>query len=679
MSQQYIQKKGSKRKSVSTQISTKLLGILIPSLALLIIVSCWMASSTIASLNHKILDAQTSYAVSTVDDFFNSKLSAAKMFENDNELIQYFQSVNTPEDIASYPYKDILAQQLSQILNKMSGQNVQQVWVADPRSDYFFLSTGEYAEAGLSNLSWYEDVLSKKSTLVTEPYLDPVTEKMVISIVAPVSSAGTSNIIGFMGFDVFVDSLAESLSQIKVGEHGYMELLSSSSDYIYSDDPTAIGKNVSELDIGDDYKQKIQSNYTGIIDFSYGTTRYTAISRTCTTTGWLAIATLPMSEINITRNQLIFVLIIMSAVILCLLTTLTVFIIRKTINPLAIISGNMKEFADGNLSVDVKISSEDEIGMVADSIRLAIRTLKDIINDISHILTEISKGNLDVTVKGNYVGDLKPIRSALEKIIHSLNQTMRQINNSADQVSSGSDQVSSGAQALSQGTTEQASSVEELAATINDISTQITANADNAVKASNDAKTVGDEASESNSRMMDMLHAMEEISSSSSEIGKIIKAIEDIAFQTNILALNAAVEAARAGEAGKGFAVVADEVRNLASKSADASKSTATLIENSLKAVENGTRIADETAQSLNNVVEGAQVVAKTIDEISKASMGQAESVKQVTQGIDQISSVVQTNSATAEESAAASEELSGQAQMLKNLISKFILKNEHL
>ncbi|MCI9136832.1 MAG: methyl-accepting chemotaxis protein, partial [Lachnospiraceae bacterium] len=226
--------------------------------------------------------------------------------------------------------------------------------------------------------------------------------------------------------------------------------------------------------------------------------------------------------------------------------------------------------------------------------------------------------------------------------------------------------------------TEQAAAVEELATTIAGISNQVKDTAENALEARKQSNAAGDEVEECNEQMRDMMNAMEEITRTSDEIGKIIKTIEDIAFQTNILALNAAVEASRAGIAGKGFAVVADEVRNLAGKSSEASKNTAELIESSIKAVARGTKIADSTAQSLIKVVEGVRMASDKVDQIADAAEEQASAVEQVTLGVDQISSVVQTNSATAEESAAASQELSEQADMLKQLVARFILRAEY-
>ncbi len=376
-----------------------------------------------------------------------------------------------------------------------------------------------------------------------------------------------------------------------------------------------------------------------------------------------------------TQRMVLILVIALTILALAVALVFCLYIIRSITKPIAELEHAAQSMAEGNLNAEIEYTSNDEMGSLSDSMRSMMFTLRSYVGNISELLTQMAGGNMAVSADMDYAGDFAPIKTAMEQIVASLNDTLWQINQSADQVASGSDQVSSGAQELSQGATEQASSIEELSATVAEISEQIRLNAGNALETNTMAGEMGSEIARGNQQMEQLVTAMNDISATTDQIGKIIKAIDDIAFQTNILALNAAVEAARAGAAGKGFAVVADEVRNLAAKSADAAKNTTDLIANSINAVKNGSVIAVNTAKSLEEIKVKAQKTIALVDEIAKASGDQASAVVQITQGIEQISVVIQTNSATAEESAAASEELNGQAQVLRELVGQFTLK----
>lgn len=355
--------------------------------------------------------------------------------------------------------------------------------------------------------------------------------------------------------------------------------------------------------------------------------------------------------------------------------------IKRTVStPLFRLTILAQTLEQGNLGLNehqtmmAGIDSNDEIGILSKSFDHTIGRLRNYIGEISNMLEAIANGDLTVQITQEYVGDFATIRTSLNDILQKLNTTMGQIVTSAEHVSGGAEQMATASQALSQGSMEQTGAVEELEETIGSVAASVKQTADSVQSAREKVGGMGSQLAEGNQKMQEMIAAMREITDSSNEIEKIIKAIEDIAFQTNILALNAAVEAARAGVAGKGFAVVADEVRNLAAKSAEASQSTSALIGRSIAAVNRGTQIADATAKQLENVVAGAHEIVETINGIASDAQTQAGAVEQIQDQIGQITSVVQTNSSTAEESAATSQELSAQANVLKQLVETFRL-----
>lgn len=375
--------------------------------------------------------------------------------------------------------------------------------------------------------------------------------------------------------------------------------------------------------------------------------------------------------VSISRNTKITT-VALSTLSIAVAITLGIIISRIISRPI----NNLVEIADrlalGDIDVTIEDKYNDETGKLAKS----FKALVDAIKEQTRLAERMAEGDFSMAVEIRSERD--SLGKALNVMLDSINDLMGNVVMAAEQVATGSKQISDSSIVLSEGSTEQATSIEELTASLEEISTQTESNANNANKANEVTKVVKANADRGNEQMKEMLKAMEEINISSNNINKIIKVIDDIAFQTNILALNAAVEAARAGQYGKGFAVVAEEVRTLAAKSADAAKETTELIENSINKVNEGTKIASETAEFLNDIVREIDKVYELIADIAKASNEQAAGISQISQGIVQVSEVVQTNSSTAEETAAASEELANQAEVLKDLMSKFKFKSNN-
>ena len=641
-----------------------LIGILVPLILVLSVIGVLLGtrvSNTVEEMVRKNLTAETESAANQVNAFFQKYFGVSEMLAQSRIVVDIVADTEKQQMADSAYYTDLLHE--LQGIQAYYGGEALSVWLTDIGGGEVLLSDGTHIfsrDVDFTTREWYPMVLQQQTTVVTSAYEDNTTGKMVVTVASPVII--NNQVAAIVGADLDTERLSQSLSQIKVGDSGYVTLYDCNNTILYHPSADAVGVKVEEAGYSSNLSQALTQDqtvegmsYTRSGGSYYGSTYYLS------DLGYKMLGVLPAAEFDshvASTIRLVLIGFIGCDVLLGAIIALLAISITRPLRRLSVVTDKL---SNGELNAEYTVRGNDEISKVGRDVEQIVRRLKDYIkyiDEISHVLEQVGGGNLDFQLEHDYQGDFARVKRAMLLIQDHLSATMSGISDSAAKVNMEAEQISGGAQALAQGATEQASSVEELSAAVQDLNEQTTQGSNHAVEMSHGLNRVKDQVDASNEQMKSMVAAMGDITRQSNAIGKIIKTIDDIAFQTNILALNAAVEAARAGSAGKGFAVVADEVRSLAGKSADAARETNQLIARSMEAVKQGEDLAAATAQALAQAAKGADEIVDSINHIAEAYQDQARRLSEISTGVDQISSVVQTNSATAEQSAAASVEL---------------------
>lgn len=530
---------------------------------------------------------------------------------------------------------------------------------------------------------WYKEAVSNDGPAFTAPYTDTATGAMIITVSAPIKSNG--ELLGVFGMDITLDYIMELTKQMKVTDNSYAVLIDGSGNFMVHENPelaphddgagsyVTVSANDTEGGYGE-MLSKLEENggsYMELMKDYDGVKKYFDFRR-LDTADWTIGCIIPENDITsqISTLRLIYIILIIAGVILG--NTVIVVVMRRQFNPLTQVSEAAEKIAAGQLDTRFDYDCDDAVGSLCSSFRRCTDTTRRYIADISEKLDRLANKDFTVEITEDYIGDYGAIKVSLEKIISSMRDVIGNIETASRQVTIGAEHVADSSTELAAGVADQTNTIRRLNESIEEITDRVKNEDAEAQEASRLANSARQKIESSNEEMKKLLEAMDSILKMSSETAKIVKTIDDIAFQTNILALNASVEAARAGAAGKGFTVVADEVRNLAAKSAEAANRTSALINETVDAISSGAALANSTAEYLADAVKDTVNVDSSISKISESAREQSGYMDILSESIGTISDIVDQTSDTAQTGAASSEELSGQASMLTGLISEF-------
>ena len=647
-----------------TSIKARILRGMIISSTLAAIIICTIA----LILMYRLLDSNAEITSKTTLNSYNGYVSVAV-----NQIISDLESIANSEYIFD---KSI---SISERKNRLASYAETSIF-----KDFSVSNTDglTYNDTDISDREYFIEAM-KGNTYVSSPVIRRTDNSIIIMAGAKIRVSGFDGVI-YGGIDM--SYLNEIVADIDFGKNSTGYIIDKTGTIIAHSDSTHVSEFTNYINLAKSnkkYKSFADMTSKAITgEFGYevyeidGEKYVFAHNKIDNTDGWVLVISQPyMNIVKDFYNFFAFCVILTLLVIICSIIG-AIYIGRKISKPIVYITRRLNSLSLGDLNSEVpRINSHDECQILAEALNLTITNLKSYIFDIDNVLKNIADGNLLVTSNVSYQGNFEQIKTSLEAILESLNTTFSKIGKAATQISEASAQVASGAAVLSENATSEAATIEELSASIDEILENTNENAENAKNAADLTNQAKNQVDIGSDRMKAMMIAVENIEKSSNEIAKIIKVIDDIAFQTNILALNAAVEAARAGAAGKGFAVVADEVRNLAIRSSEAAKTTNDLIVASISDIREGATHSKETSEAINSIAEMVEKINTLMGNIAQSSAEQASAISQISAGMDNITNSVQTTSATAEESAATSEELSSQAVATQNMISKFKTK----
>jgi len=638
-----------------------------------------MVRSTIISSQEQELTLESESAMYELTGFLEKYEKVAEQLAVNPEIRTLLSETKPGDSILEHEKMGTVREFLQNVVGT-DADNFLASWIADMDTSVLTQSDNFTSDESwvFTERVWYPCVETGK-TVLTEPYLDPSSGKIILSAVSPVYNASGSEPLGVAGVDISLDRMTEVMSHYKIGKNGYLILVSAEGKIVYHPQADMIEQNINDADVSQNLKDAIASGKEQFLKYKVnGDTMYGVVAFS-ESTGYTVISLLPFFEFY----SMIIVMVLGLVVVFVLGMFLIVLNIRRSAanltKPILELNHTAQQLAAGDLDVELHITAEDEIGELGDSIGETVKRLKEYIvyiDEMAEVLTALADGKLNIELKNDYLGEFQKLKVALLNISDSMSEVMEKILNSAAQVSSGASELANASQVLAEGAGTQAAAVEELVATAVSIEEQVKQSQEDAEVSAEATAHVTTMMEQNQGKMTMMMEAVSKIHETSQQVVGIIQTIEEIADQTNLLSLNASIEAARAGEAGKGFAVVADEIGKLAMESSKAANMTRDLIGISMEEINKGSSIANGVMTSLEESVQAVDKVNGMIRKTAENAVTQAENMDQIRAGIEEIAHGVQDNSTAAQETSTTSEKLASQAVMLNELVQKFELKH---